>query len=469
MASFRKEVDRGRTGFRIQFRLEGRRSSLWLSDPNEHRAQTTAKHIEELIHAHKAGERPEPETVRWAKKLEGKLFDKLAKLGLVEPKRGRATGEEGRLLGPFCDSYIRSRSDLASGTIDNYGHAKRLLVEKFGESALIGSITEADAERWRRWLLARPVKWDETGKVIKTMAEATVSKHIKRSKTMFAEAVKDRLLDENPFAKLRTGCEVNRDRDHFIDRKSAFQVLLGCPDHVWQLIFAFARFGGLRRCEVLAMKWSDILWDRDQIRIDSPKTGLRFCPIFPELKPFLDSAFDNAPDGTVRCVNRYHQLANLGTQLNRIIEGSGVVPWPKTFQNLRATRRTELQEHFQDHVINSWLGHSGKTAEKHYLQVTPDHWIAGTGKLTGEQINLDEADSNCGGVPGGDICTNPESSGTILPTENAVSTACDDSGLLNLELLATPLGLEPRMSEPKSDVLPITPWGSAGLSGRSLA
>ena len=33
-----------------------------------------------------------------------------------------------------------------------------------------------------------------------------------------------------------------------------------------------------------------------------------------------------------------------------------------------------LQESFPDHVVNKWLGHSGKVAEKHYLQTTDEHW-----------------------------------------------------------------------------------------------
>lgn len=37
-------------------------------------------------------------------------------------------------------------------------------------------------------------------------------------------------------------------------------------------------------------------------------------------------------------------------------------------------RRADLQELFPDHVINAWLGHSGAVAEKHYLQVTDEHW-----------------------------------------------------------------------------------------------
>ena len=41
------------------------------------------------------------------------------------------------------------------------------------------------------------------------------------------------------------------------------------------------------------------------MRINSPKTGERMCPIFPELQPFLLEAYEAAPDGATRCITRY--------------------------------------------------------------------------------------------------------------------------------------------------------------------
>lgn len=73
-------------------------------------------------------------------------------------------------------------------------------------------------------------------------------------------------------------------------------------------------------------------------------------------------------------VTRYRDGQNLRTQFGRIIKAAGLIPWPKPFNNLRASRRTELQEKFPSHVIDSWLGHSTKVAERHYLQVTDEHW-----------------------------------------------------------------------------------------------
>ena len=140
----------------------------------------------------------------------------------------------------------------------------------------------------------------------------------------------------------------------------------------------------------------------DGLRIDSPKTGVRFCPIYPELLPFLEQAFHAAKPSQVRCIERYANGANLGTQMNRIIERSGLVAWQKTFQNLRASRRTELEEQFPNHVVNAWMGHSAKVAEKSYLQVTPDHWKAGASESAADQI---------GGPTGGPISANQGLSG----------------------------------------------------------
>lgn len=59
--------------------------------------------------------------------------------------------------------------------------------------------------------------------------------------------------------------------------------------------------------------------------------------------------------------------------MERIIERAGVVPWPKVFHNLRASRQTELAERYPIHVVCAWLGNSEPIAKEHYLQVTEAH------------------------------------------------------------------------------------------------
>ena len=155
-----------------------------------------------------------------------------------------------------------------------------------------------------------------------------------------------------------------------------------CPDREWRLIFALSRYGGLRcPSEHLLLKLSDVDWDRNRIQVTSPKTehhdnmGTRWVPIFPELKPFLTECWDTAIEGQFYFITRYRDpKQNLRSGLLRIIKAAGLVPWPKLFHNLRATRQTELANDFPAHVVCAWLGNSRQVAAEHYLQVTEDHF-----------------------------------------------------------------------------------------------
>lgn len=403
MASLRKENDRGRVGWRLRFYIDKSRKSLWLGAMSKRAADTVARHVEELARAKMANTTPDADTAKWSMDLDGRIRETLCNWGLIDPSQTRNEDAD-RLLGTFCTKYITGRSDVSERTRGKYQQTRRLLVGMFGADCLLKSITKADAKRWQRWLTQQVVRRDDTGKPLRTMAAATASKHVKRAKTMFREAVDARLIAESPMDAIRGGEEVNRDRDFFIDRMTAAAVLEACPDHDWRLIFALARYGGFRVCELLNLTWSDILWDQNRIRNDSPKTGLRFVPLFPELAPILEAAFDAAQPGQVRCLERFSKNANLGTHMIRIIERAGLESWPKTFQNLRATRRTELDDRYPGHVADAWMGHDSATAKKHYSQVTPEHWALGATLQTSSEANP------IGGPTGGPIPAAPNAS-----------------------------------------------------------
>ena len=75
--------------------------------------------------------------------------------------------------------------------------------------------------------------------------------------------------------------------------------------------------------------------------------------------------------------------SNLRTTFQKIIKRAGLTPWPKLFQNLRASRENELiDQGVPAHVAAAWIGHSVKVQRKSYLQVSDHHYtasLAGTG------------------------------------------------------------------------------------------
>ena len=173
-----------------------------------------------------------------------------------------------------------------------------------------------------------------------------------------------------------------------IDRELVEKVMHALPNTEWRLLFALMRFGGLRcPTEIVALTWDDVKWAEDKIRVPSPKTehhegkDFRVAPIFPELRPYLEDAWNLAENGEKYVITRYRNSnANLRTQFKRYMDRAGIKTWPKLFQNLRSSCSTEIRREFPAHVAAAWFGHSVPIANKHYWQVTDDDFARAVGK-----------------------------------------------------------------------------------------
>ncbi|MCA9295077.1 MAG: site-specific integrase, partial [Phycisphaerales bacterium] len=376
MASISNDKTGGR---RIQFIDSTRnRRAIRLGRVTARQAEAVKVRIEELVSSSITGHPPSDQMSTWLTNLDDVLYDKLAKTGLVE-ERGAST------IGPFTRAYIDGRIDLKPATIINLERAREYLLSKFSEDRPLRKFDTGDAEALRLHLIGRG------------LSENTIRRALGRCRQFFNAAKKRKLVSENPFDEVSVTVRSNTSRYHFVSRSDAQQVLDACPDAEWRLIFALARFGGLRcPSEVLSLTWGDINWDKGRIRVPSPKTERheggesRLIPMFPELRPYLMQAFDEAEDGSAYVISRYRDKSvNLRTHMNRIILNAGIEPWPKTFQNLRSTRETELCENNPIHRVCAWLGNSPTVAARHYLQVTDEDFDRASAIPTN---NVDDAD-----------------------------------------------------------------------------
>lgn len=365
MASISNERNGRKT---IQFVGPNRkRKSIRLGKCSKRHAEAVKVKVEQLVTSVLTGHSIDDETTRWVAGLNDTLADKLARVGLLPERIDRT-------LGAFLESYIANRNIKKANTLRNYNHTKKHLVNYFGAEKQLRDITPGDADDWRAWMLS-------------SQAETTVSREVKRAKQFFRAAVRKKLIPENPFADLPCPAQINDTREFFVTLEISKRVLDACPDAEWRLIFALARYGGLRcPSEILRLTWDDVDWERERITINASKTehhrdgGVRQIPIFPELRPYLDDVWELAPDRTEHVITRYRQAnANLRTQLCRIIARAGLEPWPKLFQNLRTSRETELADRYPAHVVCYWIGNSEAVARDHYLQVTEQHFARASG------------------------------------------------------------------------------------------
>lgn len=364
MASVMKDNRPGRSGWRIRFYVQKHRRELYFTG-RKRDADELGRKCESLSKCVEAGLPLDADLSIWVKRLDSQVRDTLVGWGLCEPASPKLSTDEGRFLGAFLRGYIDGRKDIRENTKENLEQARRVLIEYFGERHSLRKLTPGDAIRWQRWLDSE-----------KKFAVATISAHTRKVKSMFRVAVDDGLIDSNPFGSLKGFKESNVDRQRYIPHDVIRRILDECPGPQWRLIVTLCRYAGLRcPSEVLALKWTDIDWERGRMRVDSSKTGVRFVPMFPEVRKALDEAYDAAAEGSVRCVDEYHaNVANLRTQFGRILKRAGVEAWPRIFHNLRASRRTELQEFLPDHAINKWMGQSSRVAEQHYITLHDEHW-----------------------------------------------------------------------------------------------
>jgi integrase len=349
---------------RIQWTTaEGKRKTLRLGRMSMKQAEAAKLHIEHLLAATETGT-ADPEALRWLSRLTDKIYERVAAHALA-PRRQPAAS---KTLAALLDSFFAT-INVKPQTKTTYTQTRQSLERRFGASGSLGSVTPLEAERWKQAML------DEG------LAPATVSKRVKTARQIFRCGVKWQMLTANPFDEVRAGAQVNRERLRFITRETIQKVIDACPDAEWRLIVALSRYGGLRcPSEHLSLRWSDIDWEHRRVTVTSPKTAgqkkdSRVMPLFPELAQYLRAAFEEAPEGSKWVIARYRQPnCNLRTMLLRILRRASVEPWPRLFQNLRASRETELCEEFPTHVVTAWLGNTEAVAKAHYLQVTDNHF-----------------------------------------------------------------------------------------------
>ncbi len=232
------------------------------------------------------------------------------------------------------------------------------------------------------------------------LASATVHKRVGLARQFFQDAVDWELIGRNPFAGVKTQTSSIKSNVE-VPRETIDLVLEKC-DTAWAAVVGLCRFGGLRcPSEVLSLRWGDIDWENDRMAVPEPKVehhegrGVRAVPLFPELRPLLEAAWNKATEGTVYpspesyVVNKpaYREAAmteagwgnsNLRTQFLKVLERAKVTPWARLFHSMRASRQTELERQFPLHVVCAWLGNTEAIAKRHYLLVSDDDFAKAT-------------------------------------------------------------------------------------------
>jgi len=348
-------IQKTASGYRIQFRIDGKRRQISLRHAKKRAAESVRVHLDELIACRRTGERVQDVTTQWVQQVAPELRNTLTTCGLIS---GQVEAE--RSIVDLWDDFI-SRRPIKASTARGYQQTREKLRLYFGARSPI-AVTAADAEDWRDFM-----------RTTLELGENTVRKRCSQAGTFWRWMIRRDIVTRDVFADLPKTVGSARDSKPFVPACDVRAIIDQITDVEWRLLVALARWGGLRTpSEPCAMRWEDIEWDRRTMRVTASKTDTsRIVPIFPEITPYLDAAWDAAEPGAVWVLPALrHHSANLHWPLTRWITQAGLTPWPRLFNSMRSTRETELAATYPLHVVCAWIGNSQAVALRHYLTPT---------------------------------------------------------------------------------------------------
>lgn len=348
----------------------GQRKSIRLGKMDKRTAESAKLQIEKLISAYLAGVAPPRETALWLSSVGAPFYDRLVRAGLVPPKHRFTVGQ-------WLQRWLQRKKaeGYKPASLVAWGLVVAELDRLFGDMGL-EKFSHKEAEGYREAMQSRGLR------------PSTIQKRIQHAKYMFEDARRQGILERNPFEAIRVRGGNPAERRCYVPVEDALKVIDAFASVHWRLLIALGRFAGLRiPSEALSLRWEDVDWEGNRLIVPCPKTEkqgkpYRVVPLFPLLRPFLEAAWEAAPEGAIWVFPEEWRKraqgpggwrnANFRSVLAKAIRRAGLQPWPRLWHNLRASCETDLAAEFPLAVVTRWLGNTPTIAMRHYVDVTDE-------------------------------------------------------------------------------------------------
>ena len=341
--------------------VNGARKRVTLGKIRRTDAAKIAANITSILEHRKLGLDIPPDLIKWIAGLSSAFRLSLAEKGIIETQKVLTFRE---VFKKFMSSY--KDGNRAQSTILRMQRSSKVALEVFGDT-ICDEITAEQVLEYERQLKDK-------------LSESTWTKSLSDMKQVFNWGINvAKLINRNPISTLRGGRKSNPERMIYVSREAIDDVIKITDENSdWRLIFALARYAGLRiPSELARLKWKDIDFGSGTMNIFAPKTKTpRVVPIFPPLDKIILEAWEALSEGskTLHVINdetRRKPSTNLRTTAMKLIDRAGVDVWEKQFQNLRMSCATEMiNAGYPIRKVAVWLGHSVQVLEQHYIGTT---------------------------------------------------------------------------------------------------
>src|SRR4051794_40824295 len=296
---------------------------------------------------------------------------------LDEARRGTLPGMV-RTGATFADAaaewlrYAEQERACKHSTLRDYRIMVGRLNRDFGTRP-VESITRQELERWKSTLIAE------------RMANRTLQKYLVVLNGIFKRAIRVWNLPYNPVADVERPRLPRRGNIDVLSGEEVMALVRAADTEQDAALYLTAAFTGLRQGELLALRWRDVDFGLDLIRVrrnytqyeeDTPKSGTeRAVPMMREVAEALarlsHRELFTGPDDLVFCgdLGSYRSAKWLLERYYKALERAGLRRL--RFHDLRHTFGTHAIRVADPREVMEWMGHADLKTTQIYLQFKP--------------------------------------------------------------------------------------------------
>jgi integrase len=297
---------------------------------------------------------------------------------LDEARRGTLPGMV-RTGATFADAaaewlrYVEDERACKPSTLQDYRQMVRTLNASFG-SLSIESITRQDLERWKAATMA------ERG-----ISNRTLRKYLVALNGIFKRAMRVWNLPRNPAVEVERPRLVRAANINVFSGEEVMALVRAAECEQDAAIYLTAAFTGLRQGELLALRWRDVDFELELVRVranfthgreGSSKSGReRAVPMMTEVAQALARLSQRdrftSPSDLVFCSRLGGHISpkHLATRYRKALERAGLRRL--RFHDLRHTFGTHAIRAADPREVMEWMGHADLKTTQIYLAYKP--------------------------------------------------------------------------------------------------
>jgi integrase len=269
--------------------------------------------------------------------------------------------------------YVEHERACKPSTLDDYRQMVGRLNSAFGDT-LIESITRQDLERWKSEATAeRPI------------SNRTLQKYLVVLNGIFKRAMRVWGLPSNPAAEVERPRLIRAAHIDVFSREEILALVRAAESEQDAAIYLTAAFTGLRQGELLALRWRDVDFELELVRVrrnfthgreGTPKSGReRAVPMMAEVAQALAQLSERerftAPEDLVYCsaLGGHLSAKHLALRYRKALDRAALRRL--RFHDLRHTFGTHAIRAADPREVMEWMGHADLKTTQIYLAYKP--------------------------------------------------------------------------------------------------